>query len=120
MYYTPFESHLPYGITVWGGITNTRLEPLFKCMRILFGDTNAYLDKSRTCARVREFGKQKLGLEFYKREHNKPPFNERSIMNVRILYGYHCSNELFKLNSGCPRALSMLKLINPSENFRRY
>ena len=101
LYYTLFESHLSYGITVWGGISNNKLEPLFKaqkkCMRILFGDKDAYLDKFRTCARVREFGNQKLGTEFYEREHSKPLFNKHSIMNVRNLYIYHCSNELFKI-----------------------
>ena len=101
LYHTLFESHLSYGISVWGGISNNKLEPLFKlqkkCMRILFGDKEAYLDKFRTCARTREFGNQKLGKEFYQRERSKPLFNNHSIMNVRNLYTYHCSNELLKI-----------------------
>ena len=54
LYSTLFESHLSYGITVWGGVSNNKLEPLFKlqkkCMRILFGDKEAYLNKFKTCA----------------------------------------------------------------------
>ena len=42
LYFTLFENHLSYGITVWGGVSNNKLELLFKlqkkCMRILFGD----------------------------------------------------------------------------------
>ena len=70
LYHTLFESHLTYGITVWGGVTNNKLLPLFKlqkkCLRILFGDKEAYLDKFKTCARVRLFEEQKLGAEFLK------------------------------------------------------
>ena len=65
LYHTLFESHLTYGITVWGGEPFTKLEPLFlllkKCLRILFGDKEAYLEKFRTCARCRPDGYQKLG-----------------------------------------------------------
>ena len=39
--------------------------PLFitqkKCIRILFGDTEAYKNKFMTCARSREYGSQILG-----------------------------------------------------------
>ena len=101
IYYTLFESHLSYGISVWGGISNNKIEPLFKlqkkCIRILFGDKEAYLDKFRTCARTREFGNQLLGQEFYKRENTKPLFNKHSIMNVRNLHIYHSNNEIFKI-----------------------
>ena len=101
IYYTLFESHLSYGITVWGGVSNNKIAPLFKlqkkCMRILFGDKEAYLNKFRTCARAREFGNQILGQEFYERESSKPLFNKHSIMNVRNLHIYHCCNEIFKI-----------------------
>ena len=101
IYYTLFESHLTYGITVWGGVKNSKIEPLFKmqkkCIRILFGDKEAYLDKFKTCARTRELSQQHLGADFYRREHTKPLFNSHSIMNVKNLYIYHCANEIFKI-----------------------
>ena len=57
IYHTLFESHLVYGISAWGGVSLNRLEPLFlaqkKCIRIIFGDSEAFLDKFRTCARAR-------------------------------------------------------------------
>ena len=69
LYHTLFESHLTYGITVWGGVTNNKLLPLFrlqqKCLRRLFGDKEAYLDKLKNSARVRLFEEQKLGVEFF-------------------------------------------------------
>ena len=87
IYYTLFESHLVYGITVWGGVKNKKLETLFKmqkkCIRILFGDKEAYLNKFKTCARTREFNQQHLDANFYRREHTKPLFNSQSIMNVK-------------------------------------
>ena len=47
LYNTLFESHLSYCITVWGGVRNNNLLPLFKlqkkCLRRLFGDKEAYL-----------------------------------------------------------------------------
>ena len=65
LYHTLFESHLVYGITVWGGISENKLLPIFraqkKCIRILFGDKEAYLDKFKTCARARVKYDQKLG-----------------------------------------------------------
>ena len=101
LYHTLFESHLTYGITVWGGVTNNKLLPLFKlqkkCLRILFGDKEAYLHKFKTCARVRLFEEQKLGAEFFKREHTKPIFTKHSVVNVRNLFVYHCFNEIFKI-----------------------
>ena len=96
-----FESHLAYGITVWGGVSKNKLMPLFRaqkqCLRILFGDKDAYLDKFKTCARSRPFGNQKLGTEFYIRENSKPLFTEHKLMSVFSLYHYHSAAEAFKL-----------------------
>jgi hypothetical protein len=57
IYYTLFESHLTYGITVWGGVSHIKLKKVFNaqkhCLRILFDDREAYLDKFKTTARCR-------------------------------------------------------------------
>ena len=37
IYYTLFERHLSYGIAVWGGLSNSKLRPLFRKKK-LFGD----------------------------------------------------------------------------------
>lgn len=93
LYHTLFESDLSYGITVWGGVSKNQLEPLFvtqkKCIRILFGDKEAYLDKFRTCVRTRSLDDQTLGQEFYMREHSKPLFSKHEIFVVQNLYYYH-------------------------------
>ena len=67
------------------------------CIRILFGDTEAYLDKFKTCARCRPKNEQKLGYSFYRREHSKPLFVEHDIMTVANLYRYRCIMEVFKI-----------------------
>ena len=70
LYSSLFESHLQllYGISVWGGISHTKLDKLFrlqkKCVRILFGDLKQYMDKFSTYART----------------------IWRSISNIRLLY----------------------------------
>lgn len=57
IYHTLFESHLGYGISVWGGVSINKLSPLFlaqkKCVRILFGDSEAFSEKFKTCSRSR-------------------------------------------------------------------
>ena len=55
----------------------------------MFGDKKAYLDKFNTCARIRQFGQQILGPEFYKREHTKPLFKLHGLFTVQNLYNYH-------------------------------
>ena len=101
IYHTLYESHLAYGITVWGGVSLARLRPLFKaqkhCIRILFGDRKKYVDKFKTSARARPYLQQKLGQEFYQKEHSKPIFNEKQILTVHNLYKYQMIFSTFKI-----------------------
>ena len=78
-----------------------------KCLRILFGNLEQFLDKFNTCARVRPFGAQVLSSQFYMREHTKPIFNANKILTVNNLYRYTSACELLKiLKSGYPRSLA--------------
>ena len=101
LYHTLFESHLSYGITVWGGISNAKLRPLFiaqkRCIRMLFGDKEAYLEKFRTSARARQLDCQKLGPEFYEKEHTKPLFQKNCIFTVHNLYNCQTLNATYKV-----------------------
>ena len=101
LYHTLFESHLAFGITAWGGVSRSKLEPIFvtqkKCLRILFGDREAYIDKFRTCARCRPLEDRFLGAEFYRRESTKPLFKANELLTVHNLYKYHCLFEMFKI-----------------------
>ena len=118
LYYTLFESHLAYAISVWGGIADSKLSELDviqkKCIRILFGDNNAYINKFKTCARIRPIGNQILGKEFYTKEHTKPIFKKYEILTVKNLYSYHCFMEIFKIiKFKCPTAIhSLFKFSN--------
>ena len=67
------------------------------CLRIMFGDKEAYKDKFKTCARCRPVGEQILGSNFYSKEHTKPLFNSHQIMTVHNLYFYHCINDVSKI-----------------------
>ena len=101
IYHSLFESHLSYAISVWGGVSINQLDPVFrtqkKCIRIIFGDTEAYLEKFRTCVRARPFGMQKLGNEFYMREASKPLFEKHKLLTVHNLYRHRCIMELIKI-----------------------
>ena len=101
LYHTLYESHLGYGITVWGGISTPKIRPLFTaqkhCIRILFGNKEAYLEKFKTTARIRPYQSQILGQEFYKKEHTKPLFNNHEVMTVHNLYNYHMLNSTHKI-----------------------
>ena len=100
LYHTLFESHLSYGITVWGGVSQSSLEKLFllqkKCIRILFGNKDTYIQKFKTCARTRPYLSQKLDTDFHVKEHTKPLFRDKSILTIHNLYSYHTLIVLFK------------------------
>ena len=93
LYHSLFLSHLTYGLSVWGGVTQSKLTPLFTLqkhvIRLLFGDLIAYNDKFKTCSRIRPYGEQKLGTSFYCKEHTKPLFNEHDLLALPNLYTYH-------------------------------
>ena len=84
-----------------GWCLKTSIEPLFitqkNCIRVLFGDRIAYLEKFNTCARTRTYGNQMLGTGFYEREHSKPLFKKYNFLTVHNLYKYHCLLEMFKI-----------------------
>ena len=65
-----------------------------QCLRLLFGDKEAYLDKFRTAARARPI---LLGEEFYIQEHTKPLFKKHAILTLQNLYFYHTYMEVLKI-----------------------
>ena len=101
LYFSLFESHMSYGITLFGGIGKTHLEKIFRvqkhCVRLLFGDLDKYLDKFKTCARARPYPKQSLGSEFFCKEHTKPLFNEHCILAFQNIYNYQTCLETLKI-----------------------
>ena len=121
IYYALFESHLSYCITVFGHVVKTHSERLFTtqkhCMRILFGNLDAYLDKFNTSARTRPIEKQVLGAEFFCKEHTKPLFNQQGILAFKNLYNYHiCIDTLKTLKSRSPNCLFELYLLSSRNN----
>ena len=127
IYHSLFESHLGYCISVWGGtpkdVINNQLKPLFitqkKCIRIIFGDCESYIDKFRTCARARSIECQRLGPEFYGRESTKPLFTKHELLTVENLYRYRSIMELFKIiKTRTPISLfSVYHLSDRKENY---
>ena len=101
LYYTLFESHLSYCISVWGGAAKCRTEPLCTtqkhCVRVLFGDREAFLTKFKTCVRARSLESQQLGQSFFKKEKSKPLFLKHKICSIHNLYTYHTIMEIFKI-----------------------
>ena len=114
LYFSLFESHMNYGITLFGGIGKKHLEKLFRvqkhCVRLLFGDLDKYLDKFKTCARARPYGKQILGSEFFCKEHTKPLFNEHGILAFQNIYNYQT----------CLETLKLLKFRTPTALFNNF
>ena len=90
LYHTLFESHLTYCISVWGGANDNITSKVWTaqkhCMRVLFGDKKAYLDKFKTCAETRPYAGQTFGNEFFQLEHTKQLFKEHKIMAMQNLY----------------------------------
>ena len=110
LYHTLFESHLVYCISVWGGSSLVNIAKIWMaqkhCIRILFGDKQAYLEKSKTCSRSRPYSDQTLGESFFQLEHCKPLFKKHGILALNNLYTYHTFMEVFKtLKLRCPISL---------------
>ena len=101
LYYALFESHMNYCLTIYGAANKIHTERLFRvqkhCVRVLFGNREEYLDKFNTCARVREFGKQILGSEFYSKESSKPIFKSLNILTLPNIYNYQTCLEVLKI-----------------------
>ena len=95
LYHALFESHLScYGIAVWEKVSNVKIHQVFVaqkyCLRIMFGEKEAYLRKNETAARVRPIDLQNLGSDFYMLEHTKSLFiNYNELLTVHNLYNYH-------------------------------
>ena len=111
LYHTLFESHLTYCISVWGDAALFRTASIWlsqkHCVRVLFGDKEAYLNKFLTCARTREFDNQALDHTFFQLEHCKPLFKQQNILAFKNLYTYHTFMEVFKiLKLRCPTSLN--------------
>ena len=101
LYYTLFESYLAYGVTVWGKAPKSKLRLSFnaqkKAIRAVFGNKEQFLDKFRTCAKARPYPDQKLGQEFFNKEHTKPLFIANHILTLQNLNFYHTCSEIFKI-----------------------
>ena len=114
LYHTLYESHLTYCISVWGGVALSQTSSIWnsqkQCLRLLFGDKEAYLDKFRTAARARPIQNQLLGEEFYIQEHTKPLFKKHAILTLQNLYFYHTYMEVLKI----------LKFRDPIALFEKY
>ena len=80
------------------------------CVRVLFGDKEAFLDKFRTAARARPYKNQLLGEQFYQQEHTKPLFTKHKILALNNLYSYHTFMEILKT----------LKLRDPITLYEQY
>ena len=123
LYHSLFESHLGFAVSVWGGVSSNKLKPLFvtqkRCVRILFGDRENYIDKFKTCARVRPIESQTLGAEFYKKESTKPLFTKHKLLTIENLYKHRCLLEFFKIMK-YRVPISMYELFNRSDRKETY
>ena len=86
-------------------------------IRILFGDIEKYLDKFRTSARTRPFEAQRLGAEFFCKEHTKLLFNKLGILAFQNLLNYQiCLETLKTIKSRTPQSLFQLYVISTRNN----
>jgi hypothetical protein len=101
LYYSLFESHLSYCISVFGRAPKYMLEKLFitqkKCVRVLFGDYEAYVNKFKTSARTRGIENQRLDASHYIKEHTKPLFCKHELLASYNIYNYHTCIETAKI-----------------------
>ena len=121
LYHTLFESHLTYGISVWGNTSTANIDTLFqlqkRCPRILFGDHEKFLDKFCTAARTRKFGSQILDATFYSREHTKPLFCKNNILTIHNLYTYLTCTEFMKIvKFNAPTSLAKIITLSSRNN----
>ena len=102
IYHTLFLSHLRYGISAWGGVSNNKLLNIFtvqkRCIRLLFGKLLSFDNPEyyETCARVRTY-QDYLSSPDYSLEPTKPLFTEHNLLTVHNLYNFHVVLETFKV-----------------------
>ena len=96
IYFSLFESHLTYCISVWGVVSRVHIDKLFRlqkqCIRMLFGDHDMFMNKQTTPS-----PQKKLDVNFYCKEHTKPLFKENNILTIQNLYNYHTAFDIFKI-----------------------
>lgn len=101
LYYSLFESHLSYCISVFGRAPKCVIDKLFitqkKCVRVLFGDYEAYVNKFKTSARTRGFNNERLDASHYIKEHTKPLFSKHELLASYNIYNYHTCIETAKI-----------------------
>ena len=66
-----------------------------------------------TSARTRTRNCQKLGTDFYEKEHTKPLFKAQNLLTVHNLYKYTCLLQMFKIIK-LEQPKSLLSLFNKS------
>ena len=79
---------------------NTQHEKIFRaqkhCIRILFGDFEAYMENAKIRKEARDNG-QKLASEFYCKENTKPLFEKLGILAFPNVYNYQTCFEILKI-----------------------
>ena len=65
-----------------------------KAIRVIFGNKEQFLDKFRTCVKIRPYPDQKLGQEFFIKEHTESLFIANQIVTLRNLKLFHICSEI--------------------------